>query len=337
MHGKHFILMLALLAAAPQAHGQTTVTVITDDYFQAPLSRHGEWTEVSGVGRAWRPAKVQTGWRPYANGQWIWTDAGWFWKSDEPWAWATYHYGRWSLTANDGWVWIPGKVWAPSWVTWREGGGYVGWAPMGPGDSQDSLDSFVFVNQTRFVQPIQPSSIVLSSAVGAPTVALSTGSGGSGIAGPPVAAIQQATGTVVPVAKVSELRASQETAAAAPAAAATSADVKPAPEASAAASPTPEASAEAKAAAPSAAPAADASAAPAASPETEPSPAIKAEAKVETKDEAPEQPKAPAVTKEPAKEAGEAKASDEPAPKREAKGPAEGADKVESDATPPGR
>jgi hypothetical protein len=31
-----------------------------------------------------------------------------------------------------GWVWIPDTVWAPAWVAWSIGGGYCGWAPLGP-------------------------------------------------------------------------------------------------------------------------------------------------------------------------------------------------------------
>src|SRR6266496_1683468 len=31
-----------------------------------------------------------------------------------------------------GWVWIPGTVWAPAWVTWTYNDNYVGWAPLPP-------------------------------------------------------------------------------------------------------------------------------------------------------------------------------------------------------------
>ncbi len=57
---------------------------------------------------------------------------GWTWVSDEPWGWATYHYGRWVNIVGTGWVWIPGHTWAPAWVSWRYGGGYCGWAPLPP-------------------------------------------------------------------------------------------------------------------------------------------------------------------------------------------------------------
>jgi len=61
------------------------------------------------------------------------TEYGNMWVSDAPYGWATYHYGRWTYNSYYGWVWLPGHEWAPAWVSWRSGGGYYGWAPMGPG------------------------------------------------------------------------------------------------------------------------------------------------------------------------------------------------------------
>ncbi len=63
----------------------------------------------------------------------VWTDDGWFWDSEEPWAWATYHYGRWTYDPALGWIWVPGYEWAPAWVTWHYGIDVVGWAPLWPG------------------------------------------------------------------------------------------------------------------------------------------------------------------------------------------------------------
>ena len=100
--------------------------------FEQPLSPYGRWVTVANYGRAWVPANVAQGWRPYTLGHWVWTDCGWAWVSDEAFGWATYHYGRWMLTAQFGWVWVPGSVWAPAWVDWRMGGGYIGWAPLPP-------------------------------------------------------------------------------------------------------------------------------------------------------------------------------------------------------------
>lgn len=80
----------------------------------------------------WRPAITETNWRPYTNGQWIYTTSGWMWVSNYRWGWACYHYGRWWKSANYGWVWMPGYVWAPAWVQWRISENYVGWCPLTP-------------------------------------------------------------------------------------------------------------------------------------------------------------------------------------------------------------
>ena len=76
--------------------------------FYEPLTPHGAWVEVGSYGRCWHPARVEADWRPYCNGHWEWTDVGWYWVSDEPWAWACYHYGSWTYDQSYGWIWIPG-------------------------------------------------------------------------------------------------------------------------------------------------------------------------------------------------------------------------------------
>ncbi|MGA9115540.1 MAG: DUF6600 domain-containing protein [Bacteroidota bacterium] len=100
--------------------------------FYSSLEPHGRWIPVEGGFYAWQPIRVHPGWRPYFAGRWIWTELGWYWLSEEPWGWATYHYGRWHYDDYYGWVWIPGSEWAPAWVEWRFGDGFVGWAPLGP-------------------------------------------------------------------------------------------------------------------------------------------------------------------------------------------------------------
>jgi hypothetical protein len=125
------LLMTSLTAAAaPAGHmgddGQSL------DLFYASLSPRGEWIAIEGGSYAWRPHGVEQGWRPYWNGHWVWSEQGWYWWSPEPWAWATYHYGRWYYDDVYGWVWIPGYDWAPAWVEWRYGGDVIGWAPLGP-------------------------------------------------------------------------------------------------------------------------------------------------------------------------------------------------------------
>ena len=101
------------------------------------LASHGAWVNVPGYGTVWCP-EVYAGWRPYTVGYWAYTNDGWFWASDDPWGSVPYHYGRWAYDDDYGWVWVPGDVWAPAWVAWRYGSGYVGWAPLPPDISWDA-------------------------------------------------------------------------------------------------------------------------------------------------------------------------------------------------------
>ncbi len=120
--------------------------------FYSSLSPYGEWISVGGDMYAWRPTNVATGWRPYTEGHWAWTDDGWYWISDEPWGWASYHYGRWYYDDYYGWLWMPGYDWAPAWVEWRYGGDYIGWAPLGPYAVFNI--NFGIHYRTRWVTPI---------------------------------------------------------------------------------------------------------------------------------------------------------------------------------------
>ena len=131
--------------------------------FHAPLAHHGAWVEVGSYGPCWRPARVAVGWRPYCDGHWEWTDCGWYWVSDEPWAWATYHYGSWYFDAAHGWIWIPGVEWAPAWVYWRHGGGHIGWAPCGPRGVVVAPSLFVFVSSSRFHERVRPSTVIVNN------------------------------------------------------------------------------------------------------------------------------------------------------------------------------
>jgi hypothetical protein len=101
------------------------------DYFHAQLSPYGQWVVRPGYGMVWAPT-VAVGWRPYTAGHWVYTDQGWAWADDAPWGWAAFHYGRWYYDGGIGWAWVPGYTWAPAWVAWRHGGGYLGWAPLSP-------------------------------------------------------------------------------------------------------------------------------------------------------------------------------------------------------------
>ena len=101
--------------------------------FYDSLASYGAWFETADFGYVWQPAVVRdSNWRPYSRGRWVCSDRGWTWVSEEPFGWATYHYGRWSLLRGRGWVWVPGTQWAPCWVSWRQNGSHIGWAPLPP-------------------------------------------------------------------------------------------------------------------------------------------------------------------------------------------------------------
>ena len=133
--------MTPVSPAAPAPAPQAEATVATPPpsteaaYFYDSLSPYGSWIYLSGYGWCWQPtvAVSTPAWRPYSDrGRWYWSDAGWYWNSDYSWGWAPFHYGRWYHHGHRGWVWTPGTVWGPSWVSWRHTDGYYGWAPLPP-------------------------------------------------------------------------------------------------------------------------------------------------------------------------------------------------------------
>jgi hypothetical protein len=130
--------------------------------FYDPLAEYGTWENVGSYGRCWHPARVDSGWRPYADGHWEWTDCGWYWVSDEPWSWACYHYGSWAFDPSYGWVWIPGTEWAPAWVTWRESPDYIGWAPCGPRGAVLAPSLFCFVDIHHFSGSHHPRDFIVN-------------------------------------------------------------------------------------------------------------------------------------------------------------------------------
>lgn len=101
--------------------------------FYDELSPYGTWIQDPQYGYVWRPDVEQGDFRPYySNGRWAMTEYGNTWVSNYDWGWAPFHYGRWVYNSYRQWIWIPDTVWGPAWVSWRSGGGYYGWAPMGP-------------------------------------------------------------------------------------------------------------------------------------------------------------------------------------------------------------
>ena len=163
--GLLIISSLGALKASAELEISASVQIHAKTQFEAPLGAFGTWVEVGSYGRCWRPVGVAVQWRPYCSGQWVWTDCGWYWSSDEPWAWACYHYGAWVYDGSYGWIWVPGIEWAPAWVSWRVGGGFIGWAPLGPPGlivtAHASADRFVFIGAAHFNDVHRPSSVIV--------------------------------------------------------------------------------------------------------------------------------------------------------------------------------
>jgi hypothetical protein len=101
------------------------------DVFYDQLSPYGTWVDEPDAGRVFIPE--QTDYVPYQHGHWQYTSLGMVWVGNEPYGWATSHYGRWAYSPNYGrWVWVPDTTWGPAWVEWRQTGTHFGWAPMAP-------------------------------------------------------------------------------------------------------------------------------------------------------------------------------------------------------------
>jgi hypothetical protein len=129
---KKLILFVFVLISLTTVQSQTMTDNNGDGYFYTALAPYGEWFELSDGITVWRPVMMPRNWEPYTIGNWEWTDDGWYWNSDEPFGYITYHYGRWYNDDYYGWIWVPDDQWAPAWVDWRYDDDYVGWAPLSP-------------------------------------------------------------------------------------------------------------------------------------------------------------------------------------------------------------
>lgn len=136
LKGVAVLLVAILLVAAPKQNALAQPNVnVTFQTFYNDLQPYGQWVDNPEYGYCWVP-NVDRGFRPYySNGYWAMTEYGNTWVSNYSWGWAPFHYGNWTLDPNYGWMWVPGTTWGPAWVTWRNGGGHYGWAPIAPGIS----------------------------------------------------------------------------------------------------------------------------------------------------------------------------------------------------------
>jgi len=122
-----------------------------DGYYD--LDANGNWETDEDYGEVWFPTGVAADWAPYHRGHWVWIMPWrWTWVPEEPWGFATCHYGRWAFVRGR-WGWVPGPmvvrpVYAPALVAFvgghgpgfgisaefRPGFDGVGWFPLGPHD-----------------------------------------------------------------------------------------------------------------------------------------------------------------------------------------------------------
>jgi hypothetical protein len=121
-------------AASPIAISAAQAAVdVNINVFFTSLAPHGAWIPSAEYNYIWVPTNVDRDWSPYSNGHWVYTDRyGWYFVSDEPFAWIVYHYGRWGYDPQIGWYWVPGTKFAGAWVAWRRGNNAVAWAPLPP-------------------------------------------------------------------------------------------------------------------------------------------------------------------------------------------------------------
>ncbi len=219
--------------ATPQSH-VTPQPLGQADYslFYERLAPFGRWFEVNGYGYCWRPTITVAGWRPYVDGCWVWSSLGWAWQSNEPFGWATYHYGRWVNLASYGWVWAPGSEWAPAWVSWRQSRDCVGWAPLPPEpgvcrgvyrdcDSRYGLGpaSYTFITTNQFVSPtyvnvyapVTQQNRIFQHSVNVTQIVPRSGYTHAFVqqGGPPRAQMEQACGQPVPQRQVQTVHADQ--------------------------------------------------------------------------------------------------------------------------------
>lgn len=109
--------------------------------FRDVLAPYGAWHSDPKLGVVWVPDRAIVGenFAPYlTSGRWGLNESQahvWLSDHDETFGWVVFHYGRWLWANERGWVWVPGRTYAPAWVVWRAGSPgepFVGWGPAPP-------------------------------------------------------------------------------------------------------------------------------------------------------------------------------------------------------------
>lgn len=163
---------------------------------------------------------VSGGYVPYANGQWVNTNNGWYFAAPTPEEEIVHHYGRWVYRpAIGGWVWVPGRAWSPAWVEWKENDTYVSWAPLSAGvyieDNTVNYipappEQYIVVEKKYFVEPqvyryFYPEKKVIVVNEMTPIPGITVVDRRVVNTGPDVIVISNATGVTLPVANVNQV------------------------------------------------------------------------------------------------------------------------------------
>ncbi|MCU0572513.1 MAG: FecR domain-containing protein, partial [Syntrophobacteraceae bacterium] len=118
------------------------------------FEENGRWEKIYHEGEyrtMWRPTRVSAGWAPYTSGRWSVYYGDNCWIPDEPFGYATHHYGNWvRVDSCSCWYWMPPRVrrvathvsydwyedydWSPGRVGWVHREDYVGWVPLAPAE-----------------------------------------------------------------------------------------------------------------------------------------------------------------------------------------------------------
>jgi hypothetical protein len=210
----------AVMTVAPRpAEAAVSVSI---SFFHQELAPYGRWVSTPAYGEVWYPTRVRAGWAPYVDGEWVYTDYGWTWVSYDPFS-DPFHYGTWVWVDPYGWVWEPGYVWGPAWVTWAWTDTYVGWAPVPPtfaitaggysgAPVTVAASQYVFAPANRFVgtnistvrvDPPQNTAIFASSQR---ATRFSVSGGLVHAGGPPAALVERATGRPLRAVKASSVK-----------------------------------------------------------------------------------------------------------------------------------
>lgn len=115
---------------------------------QEILARFGQFMKHEKYGDVWKPTQVQQGWRPYEPCHWTFNREmnAWFFDDKTEWGAIVHHYGRWTLDAQQGWLWVPGQEFSPGWVSWSQRPGEVGWAALPPEQDGNVVHTASFQN-----------------------------------------------------------------------------------------------------------------------------------------------------------------------------------------------